>query len=430
MITKRTKVQLLVFAIITLLGVSYVGARYARLDRLFVDKSYSVTAHFRQSGGIYTGAEVGYRGVTVGQVTRMTLTKQGVDVQMAIQNSYQDIPRDTRAVVADRSAVGEQFVDLQPRTRSKPYLADGGSIPVAMTATPIQTTKLLTDLDTTVNSVNKQSLTTVVDELGKAFNGTGRDLGTIIDTSTSFIDAANDNFDVTTALLRDSNTVLGTQVDKTSDIKSFSKDLALFSTTLANSDPDLRTVIENGSATANQLRSFINDNKVDLGQLINNVVTTGEVTGRHLAGTELILVVYPYVVAGGYTVIDNDGGKSPYDAHFGLVLQQDPPICEQGYTTKRRDPNTGRAEVPMNTSARCTAPASQTDARGAQNTPKKRAAADYRAPVVGTYDRSTHKVTLSDKAPGSDVTYTGGAAQLMGQDSWKWLLLQPLAGDK
>ena len=432
MITRRTKLQLLVFALITLLGVSFVGARYARLDRLVMDTSYSVTAQFRQSGGIYTGAEVGYRGVTVGRVTRMTLTKQGVDVRMAIQNKYQNIPRDTRAVVANRSAVGEQFVDLQPRTRTRPYLADGGTIPLAMTATPIETTTLLTDLDTTVNSVNKRSLTTVVDELGKAFNGTGRDLGTIIDTSNSFINAANDNFDVTTALLRDSNTVLGTQIDKTSDIKSFSKDLALFSTTLANSDPDLRVVIENGSATANQLRSFINQNKIDLGQLINNVVTTGEITGRHLAGTELILTVYPYVVAGGYTVIDNDGGKSPYNANFGLILQQDPPICTQGYNTPRRDPNSaaGRAEVPMNTSVRCTEPPSTSNARGAQNTPKNRAAADYRAPVVGTYDRTTRKVTLTDKAPGADVTYDGGAAQLMGQDSWKWLLVQPLADGK
>ena len=84
------------------------------------------------------------------------------------------------------------------------------------------------------------------------------------------------------------------------------------------SDPDLRRVIENGSATANQLRTFLEQNKVDLGQLINNLVTTGEVTGKHLDGTELILVVYPYVVAGGYTVVAKDpsthGSTTPTSA--------------------------------------------------------------------------------------------------------------------
>jgi phospholipid/cholesterol/gamma-HCH transport system substrate-binding protein len=429
MITRRTKIQLVIFALITMIGVSFVGARYARLDRLVLDKSYAVTAHFAESGGIFTGAEVAYRGVTVGQVSDMKLTDRGVDVVLNIEKKYQDIPRRTKAVVANRSAVGEQYVDLQPETKQRPYLADGSEIPIAMTRTPIETTKLLTDLDTTVSSVNKKSLTTVVDELGAAFKGTGPDLGRVVDTSDSFIRAANDNFDITTALLEDSNTVLSTQIAKTSAIKSFSRDLALFSTTVAHSDADLRTVIENGSATANQLRSFLEENKVDLGQLINNLVTTGEVTGRHLDGTEMILVVYPYVVAGGYTVVAKDSSTGLYDAHFGLILQQDPKVCKAGYATKQRDPNSDRGDLPMDENARCTEPASQSNARGAQNTPR-RAGPSYRAPVVGSYDRGTGKLKYTDRNPSGDVTYTGGAAALMGEQSWKWLLMQPLAGQE
>ena len=231
MITKRTKIQLVIFALITMIGVSFVGARYARLDRLFFDTSYNVVGHFTESGGIFTGAEVSYRGVTVGRVSDMKLTDKGVDVVMSIEKDHKDIPEDTKAVVANRSAVGEQFVDLQPESKEGPYLEDGSDIPTAMTETPIETTKLLSDLSTTVDSVNKQSLTTVVNEFGKAFNGTGDDLGQIADTSNSFINAANDNFSITTALLEDSNTVLSTQIDKTSAIKSFSRDLSLFSTT-------------------------------------------------------------------------------------------------------------------------------------------------------------------------------------------------------
>ena len=429
MITRRTKIQLVVFALITMIGVSFVGARYARLDRLVLDTSYAVTAHFTDSGGIFAGAEVAYRGVTVGKVGDLVLTSEGVDVVLDIEKKYRDIPSRTRAVVANRSAVGEQYVDLQPQTKDRPFLSDGSQIPTAMTHTPIETTKLLTDIDATVRSVDKQSLTTVVDELGKAFNGTGDDLGRIVDTSDSFIRTANDNFEITTALLEDGNTVLDTQIAKTSAIKSFSRDLALFSTTLADSDPDLRRVIENGSATANQLRTFLEENKVDLGQLINNLVTTGEVTGRHLDGTELILVVYPYVVAGGYTVVDKDPSTGLYDAHFGLILQQEPKVCKAGYNTRQRDPNTDRGDLPMNTDARCTEPAGQSNARGAQNTPR-RAGPSYRAPVVGSYDRDTGRLRYTSANPSGDITYTGGAARLMGEDSWKWLLMQPLSGQE
>ena len=181
--------------------------------------------------------------------------------------------------------------------------------------------------------------------------------------------------------------MLGTQIDKTSAIKSFSRDLSLFSDTLAASDPDLRRVIENGSATANQLRSFLEENKVDLGQLINNLVTTGEVTGRHLDGTELILVVYPYVVAGGYTVV----AKDPEHRAVRRPLRPDPAAGPAGLRAGlpapvARDPNTDRGDPPMDEGARCTEPPRPSNARGAQNAPR-RAGPAYRAPVVGTYDR-------------------------------------------
>lgn len=90
MITQRTKVQLMIFALITMVGVAFVGARYARLDRLIFDDSYRVVAHFEESGGIFAGAEVSYRGVTVGQVGKMVLTDEGVDVLLDIDNDHSD----------------------------------------------------------------------------------------------------------------------------------------------------------------------------------------------------------------------------------------------------------------------------------------------------------------------------------------------------
>ncbi len=207
---------------------------------------------------------------------------------------------------------------------------DGSEISQDNTEIPVSTTELLTNLDNVVNSVPQDDLRTVVAETGAAFKDTGRDLGQIIDTSNAFIETANANFDTTTALIRDSNVVLRTQVDKESAIRSFSRDLALFSGTLAGNDDALRRLIDNGGATATQLRTFLEDNEVELGSLIRNLVTTGEITVKHLDGIRQVLVLYPYVVEGGFSTV----GKGPdgkYDAEFGLVLQNDPPICKKGY---------------------------------------------------------------------------------------------------
>ena len=190
-----------------------------------------------------------------------------------------------------------------------PYLVDGSEIAEKNTEIPVSTTELLTNTDNLVNSVPQDDLRTATSESGAAFKGTGRDLGQIIDTSNAFIKTANANFDTTSALIRDSKVVLQTQVDKESAIRSFSQDLALFSGTLAGNDAALRKLIDNGGATANQLRTFLEDNGVELGSLIRNLVTTGQVVVKHLDGIRQVLVLYPYVVEGGFSTVGKGPGR-------------------------------------------------------------------------------------------------------------------------
>ena len=416
MITRRTKIQLAVFVVITLLGVTFVGAKYARLDRLFYDDSYTVVAHFPDSGGVFEGAEVTYRGTTVGRVGEMRLTDEGVDVHLDIDNEWDSIPADTAAVVANRSAVGEQFVDLQPHVDGGPYLEDDSEIAQEQTAIPIATSKLIGDLATTVGDVDRDALRTVVDELGTAFEDTGEDLGQIIDTSTSFIETANVNFDLTTALIRSSNTVLSSQVGLAGAIRSFTRDLSLFSTTLAGADADLRTVIDHGSSAANTVRRFIEDNDVEITSLLNNVRTTSEVVVANLDGLEHLLVVYPYAVEGGFTVAAKDPDTGLYDAHFGLVLTPHQ-LCRKGYeATDQRNPADGSwAELP---DVGCVEPITKSNARGAQNVLK-------RAPVIATWDPESDDLTWATGVDGrGGFAGAGNVAAPAGTASLEWLLLR------
>ena len=417
MITARTKRQLVIFLIITIVGVTYVGARYARLDRLFYDSTYSVTAHFKESGGIFTDAEVTYRGVQVGRVEELKLTEDGVDVVLSIEKDNDDIPADSLALVGNRSAVGEQYVELQPQSNEKPFLKEKSEIESDKTAVPVSTTEILTNLDNLVQSVPQSDLRTVVAESGAAFKGAGPDLARIIDTSTDFIDTANANFKTTQRLIRDGRIVLQSQIDKESAIRSFARDLSLFTGTVADSDRDLRRLIDEGSATANELRTFLERNRVDLGELISQLVTTNEIVVKRLDGIRQILVIYPYVVAGGYTVAANQGDGT-YNARFGLILQQQSPTCSAGYLPKRPPADLSDRPLPEDVGCR----EGGTNLRGAEKTPNRTGTA-YRSPVA-TYDAGTGQTTWADPADG-EVVYDGGAAELFGDDSWKWTLLQP-----
>lgn len=423
MITRRTKVQLVIFVIITLLGVSFVGARYAKLDRYLIDDTYEVTAHFSNSGGAFAGSQVTYRGVAVGKVDRLVLTDDGVDLVLKIDNADDDIPADSRAVIGNGSAVGEQYVELQPQSDEEPYLEDDSEIAMDETQIPIATETLLANVSTTVGSVDQEALKTTVDEFGKAFAGTGEDLQRIIDSGNSFIETADANFDVTTALIRDSNTVLNGQISSESAIRNFASELAGFSSVLAGSDPDLRRLIETGSTSTIELRDLIETNRVELGSLLNNLVTTGNIVVQHLDGIKQVLVIYPYVVEGGFTVVSKSPDTGLYDAHFGLILTNAAP-CTNGYQGTDRRPPANGDNRPMNLDARCTDPPSISNARGAQNAPR-RAAPGYDAPVAGSFDPDTGRFAWGDVDPALASPGTV-APQTLGEESWKWLFLQPL----
>ncbi|MDN5895406.1 MAG: MCE family protein [Nocardioides sp.] len=416
MITRRTRIQLAIFVVITLLGVSFVGARYARLDRVFYDDTYTVVAHFKDSGGIFSGAEVTYRGVTIGRVEEMVLTDEGVDVHLGIDKDWDEIPTDSRALVANRSAVGEQFVELQPQVDDGPYLGEESEIAVDRTEIPIATSKLLEDISNTTADIGRDDLRTVVHELGVAFDGTGKELSRIIDTSNSFIETANDNFKLTTDLIRDSNTVLGTQLDMASSIRTFSKNLADFSDTLAGSDKDLRKIINTGSATVNEVRTFIEDNDVDISSLLNNVRTVSEVVVKHLDGVEQILAIYPYLVEGSFSVVAKDRDTGKYDAHFGLVLTSHK-LCGAGYEGGGERSPSKTGNLPMDTDTRCAEPAGTSNPRGSQNAP--RAAPGYQAPVIASYDPASGKVVWGDPT-------TSLSNKTEGEGSWESVLLGPL----
>ncbi|SDN14580.1 MCE family protein [Allokutzneria albata] len=366
MLTRRARLQLIGFVLIALVGVSYAGARYAGLDRLFGPRGYVVTMELADAGGIFTNAEVTYRGVAVGRVGPLRLTADGVEVQLDIDSSSAPIPTDVEAVVTNRSAVGEQYVDLRPKSDEGPFLAEGSVIRREQSKTPLPVQSLLSNLDSLASSVPTESLRTVVDQLGTAFDGRGQDLQRLIDTARSFTGDAVRHLPQTLQLLRDGRTVLDTQAAKGSAITDFSRDLRLIADQLKTSDPDLRNLITSAPGAAQQAGGLIRESGQSLSETIANLLTTANVALPRKDGIEQLLVTYPMVVGGTFTVVPNDG-----TAHFGLALNFfDPPACVKGYEKTKRRTGGETSAAPLNTQAYCAEGAGSPIAvRGAQNAP-------------------------------------------------------------
>ncbi|MET8879528.1 MlaD family protein [Streptomyces rubiginosohelvolus] len=368
MITLAVRLKNLAFLVIAVLVLGYLGVRYADLGHYVGLRSYyTVTVQLPQTGGLYTHSNVTYRGVSVGRVGPIELTEDGVEAELRIEKDAPRIPDSLTAVVANLSAVGEQYVDLRPTRTEGPFLGNGSVIDEADTTIPAPPTDVLTSVDDLASSVNLESLRTVVEEFGAAFEGRGDDLQVLLDTSGDFIEAADQALPVTTRLMADGEQVLRTQAEQGRALKGFASGAKELAAELKGSDADLRRLIATTPDAAVQISGLLRDVDPAFGVVVANLLTTSEVAVTRQRGLEELLVKLPAVAAAGASAVDDDG------ARFGMSVTFFEPLpCTAGYggTVYRNGLDTSAGPA-VNTAARCTSsPGTGINVRGSANAPK------------------------------------------------------------
>ncbi|QKW39544.1 MCE family protein [Actinomadura sp. NAK00032] len=369
MLTAATRIKNIVFLIVGLLAMGYVGLNYADLGGYVGYRDYYVvTADLAEAGGLAENADVTYRGTSVGRVGELRLTDAGVLADLKIEKSAPRVPANTRAVVANRSAIGEQYIDLRPVTASGPYLAAGSVIPRAATATPAPVTDLLTSVNDLAASVPTDALRTLVGELGQAFAGQGPNLRALLDSTRSLTRAANENAAPTTSLIGDGETVLRTQNEEAASLKSFGHNARLLAGQLRTSDPAFRRLVSTAPGAAGEFRDLVRDLDPSLSVLVANLLTTSELLAPRSDGLEQLLAKLPAAVASGRSVVQ-DGRLN-----FGMVTTFfEPPNCTSGYGgTKYRNGLDTSSGPALNTAAHCaTSPSTGVNVRGSGNAPHR-----------------------------------------------------------
>lgn len=342
--------RLTVFFTLAIVMVGFTGLRYAQLADSVFETRYVVSAELPTSGGLFTGAEVTYRGVPVGRVTAVDLSEHGVTASLAIRNQWH-IPDEVMAHVRNRSAVGEQYVDLVPSRTGPPYLQDGSHLDRTHTTTPLQEDQLIGTIDAFAQSVNTEDLRTVVTELGEGFHGSAGDIQALLDGTSDIITAAHEHLPETLSLLDNTTRVLQTQLDGASDIRSFARSLRDLTGTLRGEDGTLRAVLRYGPPAARELHGLVNQLAIVLPRLLSNVISIGQLTVPRLPGLAVALAILPYDVAAVQAIVRN--GRS----YLGLSLNGTPDVCQKGYISPGEWRSTNDlSEVPAPLGARCAEP--------------------------------------------------------------------------
>src|SRR6516165_5932793 len=269
MLTRFVRIQLTILGIASIIGVSAMAVYYVQVPTLLGIGRITVTLELPNTGGLYRFSNVTYRGVQVGKVTAIEPTANGAKATLSLGTSPK-IPADLRAEVRSVSAVGEQYVDLRPRTDSPPYLRDGTVIPRAQTSTPQAVGPMLDQVSSLINSIPKNKLGALLDESFKGFNGSGYQMGSLFDSSARIAADANGVADRARALTEDAAPLLDSQAQTADSIRLWAHGLAGVTGQVVTDDTQVRTVLQTGPGTANEAARLFDQVKLTLPVLLAN----------------------------------------------------------------------------------------------------------------------------------------------------------------
>ncbi|EUA23533.1 mce related family protein [Mycobacterium xenopi 4042] len=122
---RLTRIQLVVFAVVTVVTVTLIAVFYLRLPATLGLGTYSVTADFAAGGGLYKNANVTYRGVAVGRVESVRLNHNGVDAVMRLNSETRSRRTLPRASEAFLPSVSSTSTSSRPMTRQRPSCTTG-----------------------------------------------------------------------------------------------------------------------------------------------------------------------------------------------------------------------------------------------------------------------------------------------------------------
>ena len=134
-------------------------------------KGYTLKVPFPEAGQLAVQSDVRISGISVGRVTKIDLGS-GKDAGKAVatielNDTYAPIPADSRAILRQKTLLGETYVELTPGNRDGPKLADGGELPALQVSQAVQ----LDEIFRTFNAKTRLAFQNWMLDAAQAFRG-------------------------------------------------------------------------------------------------------------------------------------------------------------------------------------------------------------------------------------------------------------------
>jgi phospholipid/cholesterol/gamma-HCH transport system substrate-binding protein len=156
----------------------------------FNPQGYEVRISFPYADQLATQADVRIAGVSVGQVVGKSLDPEGnrtiATIQM--QKKFAPLHQDARAILREKTILGETYVELTPGTPNSPPVPDGGLLSRGQVQTAVQLDQVFDALDPKTRAAFRQWQ----QELARALRGNAQNLNDVLGNLPTFAADASD----------------------------------------------------------------------------------------------------------------------------------------------------------------------------------------------------------------------------------------------
>ena len=288
-LTDRLYLSAVGIVVVFLVAIAYLFA--AVLDQPLTERPINVDVELEQTGGLFEGSVVTYRGVKVGKVTDIVPTEEGVTATIRL-SAGTDIPDDSLAKVRSLSPVGEQYLDFQPQDADGPFLESGDTIGAESTDLPESLSETVVAMSAVLDQIDDKKLRLVLGELSTALAGTGDDIGRILDQGTDLLATLDATWPETNRVIDNAGTVLRIVSDNQGSLRTLGVKAKQFAAFLRSYEPEWQKVLDRTPGQIDALTALISDAEEVLPGFLDTGVSFTDVAMAYEPHLRALLQVY------------------------------------------------------------------------------------------------------------------------------------------
>jgi phospholipid/cholesterol/gamma-HCH transport system substrate-binding protein len=252
-------------------------------------KGYRITASFAEATQLSTEADVRISGVPVGKVKTIEPDKETgrSDVTIELKARYAPLPSDARAILRQKTLLGETYVELTPGTASAPKVPEGGSLREGQVSDTVQ----LDEIFRTFDAPTREAFMVWMQEQGRGIGPYGRDVNDALGNLAPFaedaarlVDILNRQQGAVTSLISNTGVVFDALSERDGQLRSLIENSnRVFQATAARDDAIKQAFI--ALPTFERESQLTLDRLAEFAQTTNPLVTQLRPAARELSPT-------------------------------------------------------------------------------------------------------------------------------------------------